>query len=63
MSKRDPKLPNNKRTRFEADALVTPSLIGVVLHLARIAAQADYKLFCETGGMPYDPSEPEGGPT
>jgi hypothetical protein len=39
--------------------VVTPAMIELVRHLARIAAQADHRLFRETGRVAYADREEE----
>lgn len=50
-------------TSFRAASLrVDPSLLAIACYLARIAAEEDYKVFCETGAVPHTDPDEKGGP-
>jgi hypothetical protein len=44
-------IPSNKLVK--AEDLFLPSVIEIVKHMARMAAENDYKHFLATGEMPY----------
>lgn len=43
--------------------LLEPSMIAIACHLARIAAENDYKSFSKDGEIPYTAPEQMGGPS
>lgn len=45
-----------------AALLLEPSMIAIACHLARIAAENDYKSFLEESETPYNGAERKGGP-
>ena len=63
MSKHNGQPTKTTRRSFKAATLkLEPSIIAIACHLARIAAEADYKSFSKDGEIPYTASEQKGGP-
>jgi hypothetical protein len=52
-----------KRSFRAAALLLEPSMIAIACHLARIAAEADYKSFSLNGQIPYTDLHQKGGPS
>jgi hypothetical protein len=53
----------SKRSFKAATLSLHPSLIAIACHLARIAAENDYKSFSLTGEIPYTGPDQKGGPS
>ena len=49
----------NSQQKPKAEDLFLPSVIEVVKHLARVAAESDYKHFLATGQLPFAQPEQE----
>ena len=51
------------RGSFKASSLkLDPSLIAIACHLARIAAENDYKIVPSSDAIPYNAADTKGGP-
>lgn len=63
MSKHVEKPSKRINGSFKASSLkLEPSLIAIACHLARIAAERDYKNFSLSGEIPYTAPDVKGGP-
>lgn len=64
MSKHFKPVKGELATKFKAASLrIDPSLLAIACYLARIAAEEDYKVFCETGTVPHTEPDEKGGPS
>jgi hypothetical protein len=63
MSKHDHRFGNTPNKSFKASSLkLDPSLIAIACHLARIAAENDYKNVPLSDLIPYTGPSTKGGP-
>jgi hypothetical protein len=63
MSKHDHRFPTPANKSFNAASLkLDPSLIAIACHLARIAAENDYKNLPPREKILYTPPDKKGGP-
>jgi hypothetical protein len=63
MSKHDHRFPKTTNKSFKAASLkLDPSLIAIACHLARIAAENDYKNLPPRDAIPYNAPDTKGGP-
>ncbi len=53
-------MPNKSFSK--AALLLEPSMIAIACHLARIAAEKDYKVFLQESEIPYSEPKVKGGP-
>jgi len=51
----------NSQTSVNIEDLFLPSVIEIVKHLARVAAETDYKHFVATGNVPFSETGQETG--